>query len=59
MPKKEAKAGDSLKVAVIDGKIYLEYDKNDPHWGWLHHATDQQIEEFIQAAREDFDDDQS
>ena len=49
----EAKAGDSLKVIVDDnGKVALEYDPNDPHWSWLGKATDEEVEAFIQAARD-------
>tara|TARA_Y100001973_G_C5208232_1_gene343305 strand:+ start:6831 stop:7004 length:174 start_codon:yes stop_codon:yes gene_type:complete len=52
----DMKAGDSLKVVVDDnGKVSLEYDPNDPHWSWLGQATDEQIETFIQLAREDYD----
>tara|TARA_B100001996_G_scaffold349589_1_gene308419 strand:+ start:360 stop:530 length:171 start_codon:yes stop_codon:yes gene_type:complete len=52
----EAKAGDSLKVIVDEnGKVALEYDPNDPHWSWLGKATDEEVEAFIQAAR-DYDD---
>ncbi len=57
MPNEETrKAGDSLRVTVDEnGKVALEYDPNDPHWSWLGDATDEQVEEFIAAAREDYD----
>ena len=52
----DAKAGESLKVTVDEnGKVALEFDPNDPHWSWLSKATDEQVEAFIQAARDDYD----
>ena len=57
MPNEETrKAGDSLRVTVDENcKVALEYDPNDPHWSWLGDATDEQVEEFIAAARDDYD----
>ena len=51
---KEGKGGDSLKLEVTeDGKVTLEWDKNDPHWSFLGQLSDDQINEFIQTALED------
>lgn len=54
MPNEQnGQAGDSLKVDVTDdGQITLDWDPNDPQWGWLSNCTDEQIQQFVTTAIE-------
>lgn len=48
---KEGKAGDSLKIDVSDdGQVTLDWDPNDPQWGWLSKCSDEQLQEFVNNA---------
>ena len=44
----EGKGGDSLKLEVTeDGKVTLQWDKNDPRWAMLNGLSQAQLEQII------------
>ena len=47
----EGQAGDSLKIDVSDdGQVTIDWDPNDPQWGWLSALNDEQLQEFVNNA---------
>ncbi len=47
----KGQAGDSLKIDVTDdGQVTIDWDPNDPQWGWLSALNDEQLQEFVNNA---------
>jgi len=52
MSTSEARSGDSLKVHYNEEthEMNLEWDENDPQWGFLSLMSDDDIREFVTTA---------
>ena len=51
-------ANDSLKISQNeDGTFSMEWDKEDPKWKWLNGLTSKEIQTIVEAAIQDYLDD--
>jgi len=49
---------DSLKITQNeDGSFQMEWDKEDPNWGWLNNLTSKEIQVIMEQAKREADTD--